>query len=146
MARPAPSLRLRGLLVAGPCLAALALAFTLSPRKSGHGTHEDLGLPPCQFFMRTGYPCPSCGLTTSFAALAHGQVLDACIAHPFGVMFFVAAVLVCLVGLAELATGRDLLRLLRPGPWWAVVALVGLLGGWAFKIAHGVATGTLPLR
>ena len=43
-------------------------------------------------------------------------------------------------------TGRDVLRLLRPGVWWAVVIGVGLLGGWAFKIIHGLATGTLPAR
>jgi len=145
-ARPARKLRLRGAVLAAPCLAALVLAAGLTPRRAGHGTHEDLGFPPCQFFMRTGYPCPSCGLTTSFAAMAHGRFVEAFLAHPFGVLFFVATALVALVGLAELLSGRDALRLLRPGPWWAVVALGGMLGGWAFKIAYGVASGTLPLR
>ena len=33
------------------------------------GTHQQLGLPPCNFVTLTGYPCPACGMTTSFALL-----------------------------------------------------------------------------
>jgi predicted Na+-dependent transporter len=37
-------------------------------------THRKLGLPPCTFYLMSGLPCPSCGMTTSFALLAHGDV------------------------------------------------------------------------
>ena len=37
------------------------------PRKME--THRQLGLPPCTFYLLTGVPCPSCGMTTSFALL-----------------------------------------------------------------------------
>jgi hypothetical protein len=36
-------------------------------------SHRQLGLPPCTFKFATGFPCPSCGMTTSFALLIHGD-------------------------------------------------------------------------
>ena len=47
---------------------------------------------------------------------------------------------------AEALTGRDFLRLLRPGVWWAWAAVIGLVAGWGLKVLLGVADGTLPLR
>jgi hypothetical protein len=43
-----------------------------SPRSMA--THTTLGLPPCNFVELTGKPCPSCGMTTSFALLVRGDV------------------------------------------------------------------------
>lgn len=43
-----------------------------SPRNMA--THTRLGLPPCNFVEMTGKPCPSCGMTTSFALLVRGDV------------------------------------------------------------------------
>jgi phosphotransferase system glucose/maltose/N-acetylglucosamine-specific IIC component len=37
-------------------------------------THRQLGLPPCTFYDKTGLPCPSCGMTTSFSLLIRGDV------------------------------------------------------------------------
>ena len=138
--------RLRGVLVAGPCLAMLALGASLTPRRAGHGTHEKLGLPPCSFLSRTCYPCPSCGLTTSFAAMMHGQVVHAFESHPFGVVLVLAVAALGATGLLELLLGRDFLRFLRPGVWWAYVLFGGLLVGWGGKIAIGLARGTLPIH
>ena len=139
-------IRARGVVLAAFCAGILWLAYWLHPRAAGYGTHQDLKLPPCAFLSQTGYPCPSCGLTTSFAALAHGQIGKSLLAHPCGIVLFAGVVALGLAGLAELVTGRDAVRLLRPGAWWAMVVGIGLLGGWAFKIAHGLATGVLPLR
>jgi len=140
------TVRLRGLAVAAPCVVALALAAMLTPRKAGHGTHERLGLPPCEFLQRTGYPCPSCGMTTSFAAMAHGQFALALRSQAFGALLSLAVAVLALTGLGELLAGRPLLDYLRPGVWWAVVVCVGLLSGWAYKLAAGLADGSLPLR
>src|SRR5262249_29719492 len=35
-----------------------------------------LGLPPCSFKVITGMPCPSCGMTTSFALFVRGDLWD----------------------------------------------------------------------
>ena len=54
-----------------------ALAFALKPDPRGYGTHQSLGLPPCTFRMLFGIPCPSCGMTTSFSHLMHGNISQA---------------------------------------------------------------------
>lgn len=55
----------------------LGIAWFLEPAKSGIGTHQQLGLPPCTFFWVTGIPCPSCGMTTSFSHVMHGNLVSA---------------------------------------------------------------------
>lgn len=79
-------------LFAGP-LAVVITAALLTPSPSGHGTHTQLGLPPCGFLVYTGYPCPGCGLTTSFAHMVRLQVVGAAQANPFGILLFTATVL-----------------------------------------------------
>lgn len=69
-------------------IATLGLARYLQPSARGFGTHEQLGLPACTFLTWTGIPCPSCGLTTSFAYAAHGHWWDAFLAQPFGLLAF----------------------------------------------------------
>ena len=145
-ARAAFGRRIRGSLIMGPCIAVLAVAGRLHPSGAGYGTHRELGLPTCGFLAQTGYPCPSCGMTTAFADMAHARCVDAFLAQPFGVVLFAAVAVLAAVGLGELATGRDVIRYLRPGAWWAVVTISGMLLGWGFKIAYGLATGILPVR
>jgi hypothetical protein len=49
-------------------------------------THLQLGLPPCSFRLMTGVPCPSCGMTTSFALLVRGDVLNSLRANAVGTL------------------------------------------------------------
>jgi hypothetical protein len=66
-----------------------AIAIWLNPYDD-HGqprrleTHLQLGLPPCTFYEMTGIPCPSCGMTTSFALLLHGDVVNSLRANAVG--------------------------------------------------------------
>ena len=52
------------------CATVLLIASWLTPDPRGLGSHTKLGMPRCEFEYRTGIPCPSCGMTTSFAHFA----------------------------------------------------------------------------
>ena len=73
----------------------------LHPSTTGHGTHEQLGLPPCPSVLLFSRPCPGCGLTTSWTAFIHGDLAAAFHAHPLGpllYMFFTVTALMALRG------------------------------------------------
>src|SRR5437016_11758134 len=64
------------------------VGIALRPDPSGHGTHTQLGLPPCPSVLLFDRPCPGCGLTTSFSAFLHGEIAFAFRAHPFGPIMY----------------------------------------------------------
>lgn len=69
-------------------LAVVVLGSYLTPSPTGLGTHQALGLPPCLFHHLTGWPCPSCGLTTSLTHWLHGHWGPAFRVHPLGPPIF----------------------------------------------------------
>lgn len=75
----------------GP-IAVVITAMILTPNNHGHGTHTQLGLPPCGFLVATGYPCPGCGLTTAFSYMARLDFIGAFSANPFGILLFLTTV------------------------------------------------------
>jgi len=75
--------------------------FILKPNPAGHGTHQQLGLPPCPSVMIFGRPCPGCGLTTSWTGVMHGQWQASWEAHPLGAflyILFTVSALACFYG------------------------------------------------
>ncbi len=107
----------------------IATAAALTPNPLGHGTHTQLGLPPCGFLVVTGYPCPGCGLTTAFANMADGHVIDAARANAFGVLLFLVSattVPLALLGLARGWAVVPVLERLAVERWALVLALVSL--------------------
>ncbi len=68
----------------GAWFAVTIIGACLNPDKSGHGTHQQLGLPPCPSVLLFDRPCPGCGLTTSWTAFIHGHFAEAFHAHPLG--------------------------------------------------------------
>ena len=146
---PAPARlrrRLCGLLVAAPCLAMLVVGWCLDPCKSGYGTAGQVGVPACSSIVNTGWPCPSCGLTTSVSAAVQGDVRGSWRAHPFGPVLAAGAAVLAAGGLIQAATARGVLAALRFGWWWLIGALGGMLLGWGISLAVGAANGTWPVQ
>jgi hypothetical protein len=86
--------------IAGGLLTVFGIALWLNPYKDGRTwqmeTHRQLGLPPCTFKVITarmnggqGLPCPSCGMTTSFALLVRGDVWNSLRANAVGTLLAV---------------------------------------------------------
>lgn len=149
-----PPVRLRNTLRATWALVGLAsaavltVAAILKPDPRGYGTHEALGMEPCGFVFMTGLPCPTCGMTTSFSYLMHGQPLASLKAQPAGFLLCVATAALMVASLLAALRGEIVTI-----NWERIGAVrlsltVGfvLVGGWAIKLAMGFATGAYPLR
>lgn len=115
--------------------AALAMGLVMEPSPTGTGTHTLIGLPPCGMLLSTGKPCPTCGVTTSFALACHGRFVDATVNQPFGVVVFGCVVGGLALCVFSLATGRSWLPLAAVVPVSVAAAALGLLAlmAWAYK-------------
>jgi len=121
-------------------LTALGIARWLTPSATGHGTHMELGLGQCTILSLTGWPCPMCGCTTSWALMAHGHPLSAFWNQPFGSLLFFVCVGVLAISTAEVVQPRArwsrLSRALAPwDPWIGGGALLLMFLGWIWKVA-----------
>lgn len=58
-------------------VAAILDPYDDSGRPRSHGTHRQLGLPACTLKSLTGVGCPSCGMTTTFSLVMHGDPVAA---------------------------------------------------------------------
>lgn len=117
------------------CGVVLWLAASLTPDPDGHGTHTQLGLPPCGWVAAFGKPCFSCGMTTAFACAAEGDYSHSFNIHPFGAALAILAA-ATFWGAGHVAlTGSNLAGLaamaFRPRPL-AIVGIAGL-ASWAYK-------------
>ena len=119
-------------------LAVLALfAFVIEPDPRGHGTHEKLGLPACRMMEWFHVPCPGCGVTTSVALAARGQLAQSVHNQPFGILVALAIPVAAVWVLVGHARGRDLwrdLQAVRLKPW-AIAAGAVLAACWIYKLA-----------
>ncbi|HND34822.1 MAG TPA: DUF2752 domain-containing protein [Myxococcota bacterium] len=130
--------RMIGAGMALPTGLVLGLAMWLTPSEKGYGTHLQLGLKECTVMHFTGWPCPMCGMTTTFTLMAHARPLDALHTQPFGVVLFVMTFLGAVVGMVDLLSGMGLWRraLALIAPWERPIAaglMFGLLSGWLYK-------------
>ena len=118
-------------------LALLALGLTLRPDPRGWGTHEQLGFRPCYPMAHWNVPCPGCGVTTSVALLARGDVLAALRTQPLGPLLVLGAGAAAAWALNGHRRGRDLVAELTRWRWRVLARAAGLLLllAWLFKIA-----------
>jgi hypothetical protein len=121
--------------VAAACLALLTLSALITPSAEGHGTHTQLGLPPCGFAMAFNRPCPTCGMTTSFAHAVRGELGSAVVAQPFGAALAIAASIVFWLCLHTAVTGSRvasmLVGLLATRVLWGIAAAAA--AAWVYK-------------
>jgi hypothetical protein len=128
------------------CVGVLGVAAWLEPDPRGYGTHEQFGGGPCGALVMTGYPCPTCGMTTAFAHTVRGQLVAAFWAQPAGLVLALGTVVLAGVAAVTVVRGRWPRVFLGPTTLHRlfIVALVVLLGGWGAKILIGRADGSLP--
>ena len=117
-------------------LAGFAVAVDVEPDPRGYGTHERLGLPGCTFRTIFGVPCPSCGMTTSFAYFVRGRFVSAAASNMAGLLLAAVCVLQVPWCWLSVVTGR-LWKVTRPDLCllWLVVVLSGVSGlQWVLRL------------
>lgn len=128
--------RLVGLMFFLPCAVVLGIASWFTPDGDGYGTHTQLGLAPCGFVARTGMPCATCGMTTSFAYAADGNIVRSFITQPAGATLATITAMISLLSGYALVTGINLLPVFRMvwQPKLIVIFGVVVIGAWIYKI------------
>ena len=135
--RLTPVGRMIALSVSLACLGLLATAVMLPPNRAGVATHTALGFDDCQFLVTTGIPCPSCGMTTSFAWFVRGNFLASLYVQPMGTLLAAAAGMAFWGGLYIATTGKPVYRRLLaelPPVYYVIVPLGVAIAAWAWKI------------
>ncbi len=122
-------------------LGTTAVALYVTPNAAGHGTHQNLGFPPCPSVLATGRPCPGCGLTTSFAWTVRGSFANAFHAHALGTVLYALFTTAALLALWGFSTRRSV-ELNRSWDRGILVLLVVFLGygGIRFALSADYAT------
>jgi hypothetical protein len=97
-------------------------------------THRQLGLPRCSSMEWYGKPCPACGMTTSFALLTEGDVVNSLKANWVGTLL--CATLIVLTPWLLACAIRGRLVWVRNGELFSTIILSSLLllmtGRWAW--------------
>jgi len=117
------------------CLTLLILAASIDPDRRGHGTHEQLGLPPCGIVEMYDVPCPSCGYTTTFAYAIRMRWIAAIVNQPFAFIVFLFTLAGIPTALRVIVRRWSILYTSQSWPWTRIV-LGGIalwLAAWAYK-------------
>jgi hypothetical protein len=129
--------RIGGAAVSLASLGVLLAAAWVRPAAEGHGTHTQLGLPPCGWAMVSGSPCPTCGMTTAFAHAVRGELGEAFLCQPMGLLLAMGTAATFWAGLHIAMTGSRVwmlyARLLSPRLLWVLAGLTA--AAWLYKWA-----------
>lgn len=137
--------RLVLLVLVAPWIFVFSAALLLNPYEEDGtprrmGTHMQLGLPDCNFKVLTGgLPCPSCGMTTSFTLLAHGDLWNSLKANFAGTALAIFGLVFVPWALASAFLGRFMLvRSLEMVVFRLAVCFLALMfGRWVIVLILG---------
>ncbi len=118
------------------CFWLIGTAFSVEPDGRGFGSHEQLGLEPCGYLKSHGHPCPTCGMTTSFAHTVRLQIPSALAANPAGTLLCLLCLVLPGILVHSMLTGEPIGRFFM-GKWtgyWIFIALFIIGASWAYKI------------
>lgn len=123
-------------ILAGACLAVLAIGAWLTPNASGHGTHTQLGMTQCMWAQTFDRPCPTCGMTTSFSYAGDGHWVASALTQPMGVLLVLLTAMVFWGALMQAVTGARIGAAIQPALRPRIFLIMGLLllGSWGYKI------------
>jgi hypothetical protein len=136
-AEPSPSRRrLAAAIVVAGCTSVLGMAAWMTPSPNGVGTHEQLSLPPCGWITLMDMPCMTCGMTTSFAHAARGNLIASFLAQPMGFLLAITMAMSLVIAMHVAITGSNIAAMLlpmwRPRTLWLVAGIA--LVAWVYKI------------
>ncbi len=100
----------------------------------------------CPVKNLTGYPCPSCGSSRAIDAFLHGNIWEAILINPLGIIsLFLLASIICLI-LVDLITKRDYYfrvynaaeEFLKKNKLISVLLIILLIANWIWNIKKGL--------
>lgn len=123
----------------------VALATGIPLLSAGWLPFKYLSLIKCTFLQWTGYPCPFCGFTRSFWALAEGNWIWAFSNCPLSILVYLSMLGIFIWNSSALLLGIELVR----GPWlrftsrrsrWAALTIIILLFAlnWIYRLKNGL--------
>ena len=109
-------------------------AILAASRMPGDG---DTGVPLCLFRWVTGLPCPSCGMTRAFHAIAHGDLSAALHLNLASPLVFAGTATIALLGAAQALGGPDILSVTWRNTKLAIVplTLAAMVAAWTANLA-----------
>lgn len=114
----------------------LGVAAWLHPDPAGHGTHQQLNLPPCTAVYLFGIRCPACGMTTAWSNVMHGRIVPALQANATGAGMCISAIAGSIWLLASACLGRWIFA--RPASTIAaglsVLLVICMFTEWALRV------------
>lgn len=122
----------------------LALVTGIALLSAHFGRSGFMPLKKCTFLWLTGYPCPFCGFTRSFCALARGDWVFAVYNCPLACLLYIVVLVVFAWNMTGLLLGvrirRGRLLRLRPGTGRRTVFFVCVLVimNWAYRLSMGL--------
>ncbi|WP_185215820.1 DUF2752 domain-containing protein [Sphingobacterium mizutaii] len=100
----------------------------------------------CPVKLVTGYPCPSCGTTRSISALFNGQLKDAFMINPLGIVSSIIIMAVLVLMLLDLVAKRDCYykvynqveKFLQQHKAFSAILVILVILNWAWNISKGL--------